>query len=1041
MNPKAALLLILALSLNLTGICSAEEPNLVGYWPLDETSGHIAYDSSGSGTNGRVVGRIGWVPTEGKFQGAARFDGTETYHIEIPTTGISPTGGTIALWIKLAQPQSGQGRNGYRFLFGCGGNPDRIQLYMNDNDTWLDLGLGNKHRRYEEIVNLNTNLWYHIALTWDGKSYAVYVNGVQEATGSYAGLKQVATEASIGNNGNRSRQAFHGLIDDVTIFDGPLSEEQVAQLYQPKDMELSAQSVLLTLLHQVKKTRTLLKKRQSKEAIAFLDDKISEYEMWSRRNSNSVTPAHKALSYELYMVSAQVKEAAALNPNDIAAAYKLAAQKMMLTRPDSASPLSWLFEQVPADEYSTVVTECVRNDIITGENISYIVRHFKSHGNLTAFRHFLNALSSDVNDFSGYAEAVHDNLKDNKAWGAEFVRYLASKPQLTKGLIRIYKQSAQKYCEQGSFSEAEEAYRNALNYCGDDKKKSLFQFKICECIFQKGEYQQALSHISQFLTRYKALSRKCTEKALLIKAQCYIQSGQPDRALAELLTLLVEYPESTNAPATAFFYGACLTLLDKFEQAIDAFNLVIQNDPQSLYAAKAGAYIARISAVTDTPGALSTSLTGDCDKQAGPNGITAFDKTLQTSDSFNALCIGDSIFQQLGQKYNNNDGFNMLKAKLLAAESLVGQMKSQLAEAKNRLILSLAGEFLGGKTSGKKDKVLSIASAKSFYEKSAEWFLNPIGIDDLTDDEKTFLTQYYDLKLQVLTNEVAQAGQPLIIIKPYFKGTHNYVLVLPFLHIRQKGTFNTDVLPQWMCKLEHLSIFSDACLFHFGLPVQAMVCKKESAKIQQKPFSELEFYRFAANRCKKSHPYVSVHCLQEAFDGIRDSNPDTAVSLAFDIVQSWLDMERFTLTANQAKEIFEAYPNNTQAAKAVWLYYYALLKSKNTYQILAQIDNAIQDDRYKQYKAQLMYIKWGALRQEGNSTAAAVLEYDLLKNHRDNPIIAPILLSCATELLGKGDFNAAYDSLRDLLEQFPHTSAAEQAKSVLQRLEEAKTVQ
>jgi len=128
-----------------------------------------------------------------------------------------------------------------RYFFGHTTIPvwnSRIQLYMDDADTVLDLGLGDSHNRHKDIMSLTAETWYHVALTWDGGNYAVYVNGEEKANGSYIGLDALNTVADIGNDGNTDgrTEAFNGLLDDVRIYDRALSADEISQLAAAPDV-------------------------------------------------------------------------------------------------------------------------------------------------------------------------------------------------------------------------------------------------------------------------------------------------------------------------------------------------------------------------------------------------------------------------------------------------------------------------------------------------------------------------------------------------------------------------------------------------------------------------------------------------------------------------------------------------------------------------------------------------------------------------------------------------------------------------------------
>jgi hypothetical protein len=234
---------------------------------------------------------------------------------------------------------------------------------------------------------------------------------------------------------------------------------------------------------------------------------------------------------------------------------------------------------------------------------------------------------------------------------------------------------------------------------------------------------------------------------------------------------------------------------------------------------------------------------------------------------------------------------------------------------------------------------------------------------------------------------------------------------------------------------EQLRRLCDSCLLHFGLPFQAMTLAKRAAQMQDQEFSELDFYRSAAKKCGASKAHIAADSLNKAIDLAGADDDSVTVSLQFEILQLWLDSENYSLAAGQAHKIFETYPDCEQACKAVWLYHYALSRANRTDEILAHVDEALVDERCRRYEAKLMYTKWWALRRERDQGAAiAALEYELLNRYSDEPMVAPVMLSQATDMLARQDYNGARGALSELAEKFPSTRAAEQAKKMLDKL-------
>ncbi len=200
---------------------------LIGYWRLDDGAGSVAADSSDSGNTGALIAAPTW--TAGKIKNALQFDTTDQA-VEVPTAGANLNQGTVCLWAKPSSfPAVAQ------FLFGhvAGGWNNRIQIYTNNTSGALGIGLGDTHRKDTGITNLTAGTWYHITLTWQSGSYAVYVNAVNFSQGSYTGLSTLSPYADIANTGNRSdrNEAFNGIIDDVRFYNRALTTDEISTIY------------------------------------------------------------------------------------------------------------------------------------------------------------------------------------------------------------------------------------------------------------------------------------------------------------------------------------------------------------------------------------------------------------------------------------------------------------------------------------------------------------------------------------------------------------------------------------------------------------------------------------------------------------------------------------------------------------------------------------------------------------------------------------------------------------------------------------------
>ena len=217
---------VLVSSLIWAGTANAE---LVGWWKLDESSGNIAYDSSGKGNNGRIQGNPQWVA--GQIGGALQFDGSGDYVDCGNAASLDIYGSdaqvTIALWVNSPNVgqvhgslvTKGEWNDSYSLLIK--GEPRK--LWAADSDTTLSAN------------PLTNNQWYHVAVTTDGTTGEVkfYINGQLSGVRkkNTSGIGQTSIPVNIAREQyGAGRWYFNGMIDDVRIYNQILTQDRIQDI-------------------------------------------------------------------------------------------------------------------------------------------------------------------------------------------------------------------------------------------------------------------------------------------------------------------------------------------------------------------------------------------------------------------------------------------------------------------------------------------------------------------------------------------------------------------------------------------------------------------------------------------------------------------------------------------------------------------------------------------------------------------------------------------------------------------------------------------
>lgn len=206
-----------------------DETAILSYWDLDQITDNQAIDQSG-GYNGSVINA---TLAPGMVGNCYEFNGTDASVI-IPHNSIMNLSPALSLmaWVKTRENKT--------VKIAQKGDWDGYGLYQ---DKWSGWKAG---VRLEDNTNLTVgwgngvpqlNEWYHVAMTFNGTSLSLYVNGqlVNTITTNVAIHPNTRT-FSIGSD-NGAQKFFNGYIDEVKLYASALSQievqtvmEQTAQL-------------------------------------------------------------------------------------------------------------------------------------------------------------------------------------------------------------------------------------------------------------------------------------------------------------------------------------------------------------------------------------------------------------------------------------------------------------------------------------------------------------------------------------------------------------------------------------------------------------------------------------------------------------------------------------------------------------------------------------------------------------------------------------------------------------------------------------------
>ncbi len=198
--------------------CTPPPAGMVSWWPGDGNTHDIQGANDGVLKNGAHFGA-------GEVDQAFSLDGVNDY-VNVPNSAsLNPANLTVDAWINPTTVAS------FHNVLEKGNQAYVLQI----NDGKVVFGSKNALGTYEELtgtLTVSESQWTHVAITHDGTTKRIYVNGVLDsATASQVGLYTLDTDSlKIGSNFGDTR-FFPGSIDEVEIFSTALGQSDIQSIY------------------------------------------------------------------------------------------------------------------------------------------------------------------------------------------------------------------------------------------------------------------------------------------------------------------------------------------------------------------------------------------------------------------------------------------------------------------------------------------------------------------------------------------------------------------------------------------------------------------------------------------------------------------------------------------------------------------------------------------------------------------------------------------------------------------------------------------
>lgn len=215
---------------------------LVGYWNFDEGWDTIAHDSSPYGNHGLVRHGIisGTIWTNNSISGNAIYSKNDYDQVEIPnhhSLNFNDTNEfTINTWVNLTD----YSKTTYRVIVSKGDHPETSRGYgygLIIKKKGYDTAQFRVYDANKTIYSVDGNIvvkdgkWHNIVGVWDHGDMYIYVDGILDNYSYHPIIIKFSGNLFIGANFYVQLYKLRGIVDEVTIFERALNENEIYDLY------------------------------------------------------------------------------------------------------------------------------------------------------------------------------------------------------------------------------------------------------------------------------------------------------------------------------------------------------------------------------------------------------------------------------------------------------------------------------------------------------------------------------------------------------------------------------------------------------------------------------------------------------------------------------------------------------------------------------------------------------------------------------------------------------------------------------------------
>ena len=206
----------------------AVDANTLALWYLDDMVGVVAQDETGNyPLSFKGPGEPAWTADSKCGAGACQFDGLDDLLQNSTLLDVVPASGTVEFWFRPSSTLTTATAGNIRFINKYSSSTHNMIIWFRGSADatrkgriciYISAG-AQEGWASSTTTTWTAGTWYHIAGTWGATGLKLYVNGVLEGPGAYAGSWDDGTYTNfiIGRHAVSGADPFDGTMDEIRV--------------------------------------------------------------------------------------------------------------------------------------------------------------------------------------------------------------------------------------------------------------------------------------------------------------------------------------------------------------------------------------------------------------------------------------------------------------------------------------------------------------------------------------------------------------------------------------------------------------------------------------------------------------------------------------------------------------------------------------------------------------------------------------------------------------------------------------------------------